>query len=61
MPYVLPKTESVKHTLGEPEPPKKNWWDVWISIIFECNFNLHLWKIYYFYFWLCLLSALPKL
>ena len=24
MPYVLPKTESVKHTLGEPEPPKKN-------------------------------------
>jgi hypothetical protein len=28
MPYVLPKTESVKHTLGEPEPPKKNWWDV---------------------------------
>ena len=22
MPYVLPKTESVKHTLGEPEPPK---------------------------------------
>jgi hypothetical protein len=25
MPYVLPKTESVKHTLGEPEPPKKNW------------------------------------
>lgn len=28
MPYVLPKTESVKHTLGEPEPPKKNWWEV---------------------------------
>jgi len=27
MPYVLPKTESVKHTLGEPEPPKKNWFD----------------------------------
>jgi hypothetical protein len=26
MPYVLPKTESVKHTLGEPEPPKKNGW-----------------------------------
>jgi hypothetical protein len=25
MPYVLPKTDSVKHTLGEPEPPKKNW------------------------------------
>lgn len=24
MPYVLPKTESVKHTLGEPEPPKKS-------------------------------------
>ena len=28
IPYVLPKTESVKHTLGEPEPPKKNWWDI---------------------------------
>jgi hypothetical protein len=27
MPYVLPKTESVKHTLGEPEPHKKNWFD----------------------------------
>jgi hypothetical protein len=27
MPYVLPKTESVKHTLGEPELPKKNWLD----------------------------------
>jgi len=27
MPYVLPKTESVKHTLGEPETPKKNWWE----------------------------------
>jgi len=27
MPYVLPKTESVKHTLGEPEPPKKGWLD----------------------------------
>ena len=27
MPYVLPKTESVKYTLGEPEPPKKNWFD----------------------------------
>lgn len=25
MPYVLPKVESVKHTQGEPEPPKKNW------------------------------------
>ena len=25
MPYVLPKTESVKHTLGEPE--KNNWFD----------------------------------
>ena len=25
MPYVLPKTENIKHTLGEPEPPKKNW------------------------------------
>lgn len=28
MPYVLPKTESVKHTLGEPELPKKDWWEV---------------------------------
>jgi len=27
MPYVLPKTESVKHTLGEPEPSKKNWFE----------------------------------
>ena len=27
MPYVLPKTESVKHTLGEPEISKKNWFD----------------------------------
>jgi hypothetical protein len=27
MPYVLPKTESVKHTLGEPETPKKNWFE----------------------------------
>lgn len=27
MPYVLPKTESVKHTLGEPEQPKKSWLD----------------------------------
>ena len=27
MPYVLPKTESVKHTLGEPETGKKNWFD----------------------------------
>ena len=27
MPYVLPKVESVTHTLGEPEPPKKNWFD----------------------------------
>lgn len=26
--YVLPKTESVKHTLGEPELPKKDWWEV---------------------------------
>lgn len=25
MPYVLPKTENIKHTLGEPEPLKKNW------------------------------------
>jgi hypothetical protein len=28
MPYVLPKTESVKHTLGEPELPKKNWFEI---------------------------------
>ena len=28
MPYVLPKTESVKHTLGEPEPPKKKWFEI---------------------------------
>lgn len=27
MPYVLPKTDSVKHTLGEPAPPKKSWFD----------------------------------
>jgi hypothetical protein len=27
MPYVLPKTESVNHTFGEPEAPKKNWWE----------------------------------
>ena len=27
IPYVLPKTESVKHTLGEPEISKKNWFD----------------------------------
>ena len=27
MPYVLPKVESVTHTLGEPEPPKKNWYE----------------------------------
>ena len=27
MPYVLPKVESVTHTLGEPQPPKKNWFD----------------------------------
>lgn len=27
MPYVLPKTESVKHSFGEPEQPKKNWLD----------------------------------
>lgn len=25
MPYVLPKTESVKHTLGEPQQQNKNW------------------------------------
>jgi hypothetical protein len=28
MPYVLPKTESVKHTLCEPEPPQKNWFEI---------------------------------
>jgi hypothetical protein len=27
MPYVLPKTETIKHTLGEPEPLKNNWFD----------------------------------
>ncbi|MBM3451917.1 MAG: hypothetical protein FJX84_02115 [Bacteroidetes bacterium] len=27
IPYILPKTESVKHTQGEPEPTKKNWWE----------------------------------
>ena len=27
MPYVLPKVESITHTLGEPEPPKKHWLD----------------------------------
>lgn len=27
IPYVLPKVESVTHTQGEPEPPKKNWLD----------------------------------
>jgi hypothetical protein len=27
MPYVLPKTESVNYTFGEPEPPKKNWFE----------------------------------
>ena len=27
MPYVLPKVESITHTLDEPEPPKKNWFD----------------------------------
>lgn len=25
MPYVLPKTKTVRHSIGEPEPPKKNW------------------------------------
>jgi hypothetical protein len=25
MPYVLPKTESIQHTFGEPQQPKKNW------------------------------------
>lgn len=28
MPYVLPRTESVKHTFGEPQPVKKNWWEI---------------------------------
>jgi hypothetical protein len=27
IPYVLPKVESVTHKLGEPELPKKNWWE----------------------------------
>ncbi len=27
MPYVVPKTESVKCSFGEPEPPKKDWFD----------------------------------
>jgi len=27
IPYVLPKVESVIHTLGEPELPKKNWFE----------------------------------
>lgn len=27
IPYVLPKIESIKHTLGEPEPSKKNWFE----------------------------------
>jgi hypothetical protein len=27
IPYVLPKTESIKHTFGEPELPKKNWFE----------------------------------
>jgi small nuclear ribonucleoprotein (snRNP)-like protein len=25
IPYVLPKTASVHHTLGEPQPPNQNW------------------------------------
>jgi hypothetical protein len=28
IPYVLPKVESVTHSLGEPEPPKMNWFDI---------------------------------
>jgi hypothetical protein len=28
IPYVLPKTESVKHTLGEPEPPQKKCFEI---------------------------------
>lgn len=27
MPYVLPKTESVQHDFGEPEKPKKSWFE----------------------------------
>jgi hypothetical protein len=27
MPYVLPKTESVQHNFGEPEKPKKKWFE----------------------------------
>lgn len=27
MPYVFPKVETVHPTEGEPEPPKKNWFD----------------------------------
>jgi hypothetical protein len=28
IPYVLPKVESVTHTQGESELPKKNLWEV---------------------------------
>ena len=27
MPYVVPKTESVKFSFGEPQPQEKNWFD----------------------------------
>ena len=27
LPYVLPKTESVKHNFGEPESPRNKWFD----------------------------------
>jgi hypothetical protein len=27
IPYVLPKVESVTHKEGEPELPKKNWFE----------------------------------
>jgi hypothetical protein len=29
MPYVLPKTESVKHNLGEPDEFKMKRWHDW--------------------------------
>jgi hypothetical protein len=28
MQYVLPKVESITHKLGEPETPKKNWFEI---------------------------------
>jgi hypothetical protein len=27
IPYILPKTESVVYSMGEPEKPKRNWYD----------------------------------